>query len=128
MIIVDQPDTARMGSCCSHDDNEAAASAAEEQANKVAAVSQRPTPLHKPAAAKDATESAAKIGLSQTTAAEAAAASHPPDDPVVDTGSIAKPLADVLPSFWSRQGSWDGDMIEGEVVIYARPSGSSRGK
>jgi hypothetical protein len=129
-----------MGLCCSTsqsagslDHNEAPATAVEEQADRVAAIPQCPTPLHMPAAARHAAEPAAKTGLSQTSAeaaAEAAAAADPLDNLVAaDTAfNVAKPLADVLPSFWSREGSPDGALIEGEVEIYASPAGSSPGR
>ena len=88
MIIVDQPNTARMGSCCSHDHNEAAATAVEEQAEQGRSCTptshihcicqQRP---------KHAIEPAAKTGFSQTSA-EAAAAADPLDNFVADGYSV----------------------------------------
>jgi hypothetical protein len=124
-----------MGLCCSssrsaagsHDDNEAPATAVQGEANKAAAVPRCPTPLHMPAAARHATEPAAAAEVSLSEPAANSAAAHPPDKLVADRAFKAEPSVDGLPSFWSRKGGSDGDLIEGEVEIYGGPSGTLQG-
>jgi hypothetical protein len=118
-----------MGSCCSsplaacqHDDSDIHT----ENQNETAALPRHTTSPGMPTAAPHGTEPAAKVSL----LVDLAPVPNPPSNLAAGTAiMVPQPIADDgLPPFWTRtDNSNSSDVVEGEIEIYTRPSGSCQG-